>query len=72
MNADLLTPHEADAFLGVPRGRSAKLARGGKIPHVTLPTVGKERPELRFVRSQLEQWLTNGCPIPEPQGEIHG
>ena len=34
---DLLTPAEADRLLRYPRGRSARLARRGLLPHWTLP-----------------------------------
>lgn len=37
MDIKLLTPRDLDALLRYPTGRSARLAREGKIPHIKLP-----------------------------------
>lgn len=50
----LLMPREVDRIFRYPRGRAARLARDGKIPHITLPDG-----ELRFDQLQIERLL---CP----------
>ena len=67
MSDDLLTPRDVEIILCFPRGRAVKMARNGDIPHITLPTVGKERAEIRFIRSQVDEWLAAGCPAVEPE-----
>ncbi len=42
---NLLTPAQVDAILQYPSGRSARLARAGKLPSVTLPDGGLRIPE---------------------------
>jgi hypothetical protein len=37
MDTTYLTPREVDVILRYPAGRTSRLARAGKIPHVTLP-----------------------------------
>jgi hypothetical protein len=37
MSSDLLTPREVDRLLRYPRGRSARLARKGKLQAIFLP-----------------------------------
>jgi len=49
---ELLTGREVDRLLRYPRGRSARLARRGDIPHVELPDG-----EIRFDPSVLRDWL---------------
>jgi hypothetical protein len=61
----LLTAREVDRMLCYPRGRSVKLAKAGKIPHVLLPDG-----EVRFDADALRDFL-RGCaggpsPVPEP------
>lgn len=49
---ELLTPRESDMLLRYPRGRSARLARKGLIPHVVLPDG-----EIRFQPAVVEKFL---------------
>lgn len=37
MSTKLLLPEEADVLLRYPLGRSERLARRGKLPHIKLP-----------------------------------
>ena len=46
-------PREVDRLLRYPRGRSLRLARTGKLPHVVLPDG-----EVRFVQDEIEALLT--------------
>jgi hypothetical protein len=46
----LLRPSEVDRLLRYPRGRSARLARRGVLPHVKLPDG-----EIRFHESQIAE-----------------
>jgi hypothetical protein len=55
---ELLTPHELDAVLRFPRGKSAKLARAGKIPHLVLPNG-----EVRFDTVEVERFLREGAAV---------
>ena len=48
----LLRPRELDYRLGYPQGRSARLARKGLIPHITLPDG-----EIRFDSDVIDHWL---------------
>ncbi len=68
MSKELLTPREVEHLFRFPHGRAVRLARKGAIPHVMLPTVGKERPEFRFIRSQIDDWLASGCPPARESG----
>jgi hypothetical protein len=58
MTIELLKPKEVDLLLRYPSGRSQRLARQGKIPHVLLPDG-----EIRFRQSDIER-LTTGL-LPE-------
>ena len=49
----LLMPREVDRLLRYPRGRSLRLARSGKLPHVVLPDG-----EVRFIEHEIEGLLT--------------
>lgn len=49
----LLVAREVDRLLRYPRGRSAKLAKAGKLPHIKLPDG-----ELRFDQSEIDKLLT--------------
>jgi hypothetical protein len=49
MTIQLLTPQEVDRLLRYPPGRSARLARAGRLPSVYLPDG-----ELRFRQRDLE------------------
>ncbi len=70
MNDTVMTPREVDRLLGFPRGRTLKLAKRGLIPHVVLPTVGKEPRQFRFVRSQIDAWISEGCPPVFSESEV--
>jgi predicted site-specific integrase-resolvase len=48
----LLTPRELDRLLRYPRGRSMKLARAGKLPHIVLPDG-----EVRFDEDEITALL---------------
>lgn len=48
----LLTPRELDRMLRYPRGRSLKLAKAGKLPHIVLPDG-----EVRFDEDEIEKVL---------------
>ncbi|MBM4032824.1 MAG: hypothetical protein FJ291_13690 [Planctomycetes bacterium] len=54
---NLLTPAQVDAILQYPSGRSARLAREGRLPAVTLPDG-----ELRIPEDQVER-IVNGKPL---------
>ena len=49
----LLKPNEVDLIFRYPLGRSQRLARAGKIPHISLPDG-----ELRFDREVIYELLT--------------
>lgn len=49
----LLVPHEVDRLLRYPRGRSVRLAKAGKLPHVILPDGG-----FRFYQDDIERLLS--------------
>lgn len=57
----LLTPREVDRMLRYPRGRSLRLARAGKLPHVQLPDG-----EIRFSEEQLERVIREQFTRPAP------
>jgi len=59
---ELLTLRETDRLLGLPRGRTLKLARRNLIPHVVIPAVGKAPGEIRCLRTDVQRWLASGCP----------
>lgn len=48
----LLMPREVDRLLRYPRGRSMKLARSGKLPHIKLPDG-----EVRFDQAEIDRLL---------------
>jgi len=48
----LLMPREVDRLLRYPRGRSLRLARSGKLPHLVLPDG-----EVRFFQHEIEEFL---------------
>ena len=50
----LLMPREVDRLLRYPRGRSARLAKAGKLPCITLPDG-----ELRFDQAEIERFLSS-------------
>lgn len=52
MAMTLLIPRQVDQLLRYPRGRSMKLAKAGKLPHVTLPDG-----EVRFLEAEIEQLI---------------
>ena len=52
MDARLLKPYELDTILRYPSGRSMRLAKAGKIPHIQLPDG-----EIRFALANIRQWL---------------
>lgn len=49
----LLMPREVDRLLRYPRGRSVKLAKAGRLPHVVLPDG-----EIRFDEDVIQRLLT--------------
>ena len=49
----LLMPREVDRLLRYPRGRSVRLAKSNKLPHIRLPDG-----EIRFIESEIEKLLT--------------
>ena len=52
MRERLLTPDEVDKLLRYPRGRSARLARAGRLPSIALPDG-----ELRFDPEAIERMI---------------
>jgi hypothetical protein len=48
----LLMPREVDRLLRYPRGRSLRLARAGKLPHIKLPDG-----EIRFDEAEINSFL---------------
>jgi hypothetical protein len=48
----LLMPREVDRHLRYPRGRSLRLAKSGKLPHVVLPDG-----EVRFLQHEIDELL---------------
>jgi len=55
MSQNLLTPAEVDAILRYPFGKSKRLARKGRLPHILLPDGS-----IRFARRDIEAFL-NDC-----------
>lgn len=53
MDTTLLTPREVDVFLRYPAGRTARLARAGKIPHIVLPDG-----EIRIDQREVEKLVS--------------
>lgn len=49
----LLMPAQVDRILRYPRGRSARLARQGRLPHILLPDG-----EIRFDQAEIDKLLT--------------
>ena len=49
----LLQPSELDRHFRWPRGRSLRLAKAGRIPHVKLPP----KEEIRFDPDAIDNWL---------------
>ena len=60
----LLVPRELDRLLRYPRGRSLRLAKAGKLPHIVLPDG-----EVRFDEEQIERLLQPVIPQPRPGAE---
>lgn len=54
-------PREVDRLLRYPRGRSLKLARAGKLPHIKLPDG-----EIRFDEQDLQRHLRTELTRPSP------
>jgi hypothetical protein len=52
MNVTLLKPSEVDLLFRYPAGRSLKLAKAGRIPHIVLPDG-----EVRFDEAEIEASL---------------
>ncbi|HOA75966.1 MAG TPA: helix-turn-helix domain-containing protein [Phycisphaerae bacterium] len=59
----LLTPKDVDTILRYPSGRAARLARAGKLPHVTLPDG-----EIRFDQAEIEELLAESKSPANPKG----
>lgn len=55
----LLMPREVDRLLRYPRGRSARLAREGKIACVRLPDG-----EIRFAEDAIQSMLASSATFP--------
>jgi hypothetical protein len=55
MDIELLKPAEVDLLFRYPTGRSIKLAKAGKIPHIVLPDG-----EIRFDQAEIERLLKAG------------
>lgn len=53
MEITLLKPAEVDLLLRYPAGRSLKLARAGRLPHIVLPDGS-----IRFDEAKIEAFLT--------------
>jgi len=51
----LLKPGEVDLLMRYPRGRCARLAREGRLPHIKLPDG-----EIRFLESDVQKILQEG------------
>ena len=49
---------EAAKFLGLSERTLARYVQERRIPHVMLPRRGNRRTVIRFLRSQLLQWLS--------------
>ncbi len=54
MTTVLLKPVDVDLLLRYPIGRSLKLAKRGKLPHIVLPDG-----EIRFRETDIEQIVTS-------------
>lgn len=50
----LLTPREVDRLFRYPRGRSLRLANGGRLPYIRLPDG-----EIRFDEAEIERLLNS-------------
>lgn len=61
----LLMPREVDRLLRYPRGRAARLARIGQIPHIVLPDG-----EIRFDETDIEKLLISRNRSEQREGEL--
>jgi len=52
----LLTPREVDLYFKYPSGRTARLARAGRIPSIRLPDG-----EIRIDQATIEKLLSNAA-----------
>jgi hypothetical protein len=52
MSTKLLMPREVDGLLRYPRGRSQRLAKKNKLPHIVLPDG-----EIRFPEEEINKLL---------------
>lgn len=55
MDLTLLKPSEVDLLFRYPAGRSLKLAKAGRIPHVVLPDG-----EIRFDEAEIQRLVQRG------------
>ncbi|GEM_PF-2917245 len=62
----LFTPAELDRILRYPRGRSARLARAGKLPAILLPDG-----EVRFSAGEIDRLITAQRDTSAEQGGNH-
>jgi excisionase family DNA binding protein len=53
----VLNYREAARFLGISERTLERYVRESRIPHVRFPQRGERRTVVRFLRSQLLQWL---------------
>jgi excisionase family DNA binding protein len=71
----VLNYREAARFLGISERTLERYARESRIPHVRFPQRGERRTVVRFLRSQLIQWLkqrTVRAVHPVPPSHIEG
>lgn len=71
----VLNYREAAKFLGVSERTIERYVRESRIPHVRFPQRGERRTVVRFLRSQLLQWLkqrTVRTAHAVPQSHIEG
>ena len=61
--ATLLTAREVDVILRYPAGRTAKLAKAGKIPFITLPDG-----EMRFAQEVIDRIVNPPATAPIQEG----
>jgi hypothetical protein len=62
----LLLPREVDLLLRYPAGRSKRLAKAGKIPHVILPDG-----QYRFRALEIERLLADAAPLEDAEKGNH-
>ena len=63
MDTELMTTEQVAQLLSVSEEYVRRLARDSRIPAIKLGEIGRRgRSPWRFWRSQVLEWIANGCP----------